>query len=175
MEIKKEKLEEIITKILEELKEKAKSETYYIVFSSPWSNLYYLALEELKDLDVNLYALVSEDIESKYLEEIQKSLKWKDIFLFNDKKEISYKEGKTIFLKLSRNNIIDIANLYSKNFETDLVKKLLSEGLEIFYWDKGLEKVTGKEPVAYKKKLLKYYEEIFNFGIYPIEIKGVKR
>ncbi len=175
MEIKKQKLEEMIVRILKELKLKEESETYYIVFSSPWNNLYYLALEELKNLDVNLYALISKDINYEHQKEIQDSLNWRNIFLFDDTSDIDYKDGKTIFLKLSRNNIIDIANMYSKDFETNLVKKMLSEGQDIFYWDKGLEKVTGKEPIAYKNKLLKYYEEVFNFGICPIELKGVKR
>lgn len=175
MEIDNKKLRDIILKVLEEISFESNSVEYYIVFSAPWSNLYHLAIDELKNLNLNLHILVSSEIDEKHREIIKESLIFKEFVVFNDDSEINYEKGKTIFLKLSRNDVIDISNLYAKNFETKLVKKLLAKGLKINYWNKGLEKIVGKEPIPYQRKLLKYYEELFEFGIFPIELKAVKK
>lgn len=175
MKIERERLMDIISKILEELDNEKEKKEYYIVFSSPWNNLYYLALEELENLEIKVNILISCELKTDYQELIKSKVKHKEFILFNDESEIDYKNGKTIFLKLTRNDVIDIVNLYAKNFETRLIKDLLSKGLEINYWDKGLEKITGKEPILYQKKLLKYYYELTEFGIFPIELKAVKK
>lgn len=174
MKINKEKLEEIIKKVLNDFEIKKEEKNVYIVFSYPWSNLYYFALEELKKIDIPLRAVISERISNDYLKEIKEVLSWEEIITFNEETNLNLKNSKVIFLKLSRNNVIDIANMYANNFETNLVKKLIGEGENIYYWDKGLEKITTKETKQYQKKLLKYYEEILEFGIYPIELKAVK-
>lgn len=174
MKINREKLEEIIKKVLEEININKDNNKVFIVFSYPWNNLYYLALEELKKLNFPLNAIISENISENYLKDVETSLIWESIIVFNEETKLKLGDSKVIFLKLSRNNIIDISNMYAKNFETNLIKDLLSEGKNIFYWNKGLEKITGKESNTYQNKLLKYYQEIFEFGIYPIELKAVK-
>lgn len=179
MIIDREKLEKIVTKILQELEmEKTVSQKKYnVVFSYPWVNHYYVALDELREESENLRLYIPKCFNEK-IDEISNILTKSEIITYDPhgfctQGDIIVDSDSTVFLRLTRNNVIDMIELYERDFISHFIKRLFSNGQNVFYWK--LEKLTGKEPTKYKEKVLKYHKEMLEFGVLPIELKVVKK
>ena len=73
-------------------------------------------------------------------------------------------ESITIFPIPCRDLVIKTALCLSEDFETCWVRKCIENGLSI-YMKKESEMFTGKEPAAYRKKILSYYQDAKSYGI----------
>lgn len=70
----------------------------------------------------------------------------------------------SIFPIPCRDLVIKTALCLSEDFEGSWVRKCIENGLRV-YMRKEPEMFTGKEPAAYRKKILAYYQEVKSYGI----------
>ena len=70
----------------------------------------------------------------------------------------------TVFPIASRDLVIQTALCLSGNFEGCWIRKCLENGTQV-YLKKDSPMFTGKEPPAYQKKILAYYQEVKSYGI----------
>ena len=174
--IDRNQLELIVEKILEELMEEKpeEKEDFFIVFPSPWTNIFYLLLEELDACKYNFIALVSDEIEEDKFEEIRDCTSIAKTLRYGKWDGLIKPSSQVFFSSIRRNDLIDIVNLREDSFETGLVKKCLTGGSQVGLWIRGLEKTSGREPAYYKEKLMSYHEEILRFGIKIVDTEVVK-
>lgn len=70
----------------------------------------------------------------------------------------------TIFPIPCRDLVIKTALCLSEDFEGSWVRKCIESGLCV-YMRKETAMFTGKEPAAYRKKILSYYQDVKSYGI----------
>lgn len=174
MYINKKDLERLF-QIISAYKEKEKIEEYNIVFSAPWENKYFLALDCLREFKIKLNAVISEDLEANYKDIITKFLNWNKIIFFKEVNLEDMAEIKTLFLNINRNSLVDIALLREGDFESKLVSKLLQKGTKILLWKCSVERFKKGENSYYRKKLLSYYDEISKMGVDIVDLEVVSQ
>ena len=171
MNISKKELEEIIKLIVKQISEKKKIN---FIFSKPWNNKYYIALDVLKRFKLNANAVISKDLEESYRDIVKNYCDWKDIIDLDEDNIDLISQNDTFFLDIKMKNITNIIMFNEDELESALVMKLFEMGKEVYLWKETVKNVTGKEPENYIKKLLSYYDEILSYGIKIVDIEEVK-
>ena len=171
MNISKKELEEIIKLIAKQIYE---NKNINFIFSKPWNNKYYIALDSLKKLNLNANAVISRELDEGHKLTIKNACCWKKVIDFDENKLDLISKNDTFFLDIKMKNIVNITMLNEDELESALVMKLFENGKNIYLWKETVKTVTGKEPEKYIKKLLRYYEEILSYGINIVDIEEVR-
>ena len=161
-------LKSIVEKVLAQLEAEKKlrenSSSIYIVINSKWDNKYYLLIDELKALteeSINILFFDDEDCECvNRFREVYNSEKFYKALTAEIKAE-----DKVIFPVVSRDEVIQTVNCYSNTNTTKLIRKSFEAGANVYFLKYGIEKLSGREPEGYKKKILNYYKELLELGI----------
>ena len=74
----------------------------------------------------------------------------------------------TVYPCATRDLVIKTALCLSDDFESNWIRQCIERGLPV-YLKKETEMFTGKEPAAYRKKILSYYQDVKSYGIQLIE------
>lgn len=74
----------------------------------------------------------------------------------------------TIFPIPCRDRVIKTALCLSEDFEGSWIRQCIEGGLRV-YMKKEAPMFTGKEPAAYRKKILSYYQDVKSYGICFVE------
>ena len=74
----------------------------------------------------------------------------------------------TIFPIPCRDRVIKTALCLSEDFEGGWIRRCIEGGLRV-YMKKENPMFTGKEPAAYRKKILSYYQDVKSYGICFVE------
>lgn len=74
----------------------------------------------------------------------------------------------TIFPIPCRDRVIKTALCLSEDFESGWIRRCIEGGLRV-YMKKENPMFTGKEPAAYRKKILSYYQDVKSYGICFVE------
>lgn len=77
-------------------------------------------------------------------------------------------ESITVFPIPCRDLMIKTALCLSEGFEGSWIRKCLENGLRV-YMKREDNMFTGKEPAAYRKKILSYYQDVKSYGICFVE------
>ncbi len=81
----------------------------------------------------------------------------------------------TVFPIPCRDLVIKTALCLSMDFETAWIRKCIENGLPV-YLKKEASMFTGKEPAAYRKKVLSYYQDVKSYGIaFLDELGGLRK
>lgn len=180
MSVNEKNFNEILMKIIKQVlieQEKLSSEkeilkqekNMYIAMNEKWDNKYYLFFEELEKLEFkNIKILILGEEDSEIKDKLKKLNICYEILKLEDF-EVKTDEDFVVFPVISRSDIIDIASCTDKTHTTKLVKICFEKGVKIYFMKYGIEKLTGKEPEKYKKKILAYYKEILEFDIEMID------
>ena len=171
MDISKKELEEIIKLVAKQISE---NKNINFIFSKPWNNKYYIALDSLKKLSINANAVISRELDESHKLTIKNSYNWKEIIDFDENKLDLISKNDAFFLDIKMKNIINIIMFNEDELESALAMKLFGNGKNIYLWKETVKTATGKEPEKYIKKLLSYYEEILSYGINIVDIEEVK-
>ncbi len=77
-------------------------------------------------------------------------------------------ESVTIFPIPCRDLVLKTALCLSEDFEGAWIRKCLENGLRVYMKREDIM-FTGKEPMAYRKKILSYYQDVKSYGICFLE------
>lgn len=172
MDISRKELEEIVRLLVKQI---SKNKKINFIFSKPWNNKYYIALDIIKSLKVKSVAVISRDLSEHHKKIVSNFLKWDEIIDFDSGKLDLISENDTFFLDIKFKNIVNIILFSEDEYESELVMKLFENGKNIYLWKETIKKITGKEPEKYIKKLLEYYDEILSYGIKIVDIEEVNK
>ncbi|WP_300277336.1 hypothetical protein [Peptacetobacter sp.] len=180
MSVDEKNFNEVLRKIIKQVlieQEKISSEknllkkenSIYIAIDEKWDNKYYLFFEELKKLNPQNIEILFLGEKDNEIKEKFKELNICYKILKIDEFKINTNEDIVIFPVISRKDIIDIASCTDKTPVTKVVRVCFESGVKIYFMKYGIEKLTGKEPDKYKKKVLAYYKEVLEFNIEMID------
>ncbi|MBU5669773.1 hypothetical protein KQI68_07985 [Peptoniphilus sp. MSJ-1] len=172
MNISKEEFEEIIKLAILQI---SKNKRINFIFSKPWNNKYYFALDIIKNLKINANCIISNELSDYHKNIISNYLIWNEVINLNDDNLDLISENDTFFLDIKLKNIINVILFDEEEYESRLVMKLFEKGNSVYLWKETVKKVTGKEPKNYINKLLGYYDEILSYGVKIVDIEEVNK
>lgn len=172
MNISKDQFEEIIKQVILQISENKKIN---FIFSKPWNNKYYVALDIIKNSKISSVCVISNELSDDHKKIISNYLNWDEVINLEDEKLDLISENDTFFLDIKLKNIINVILFNEEECESKLIMKLFEKGKAVYLWKETIKKVTGKEPRKYINKLLGYYDEILSYGIKIIDIEEVNK
>lgn len=172
MNINREEFEEILKKIILQMSNKKRIN---FIFSNPWDNRYFVALDAIKTLNINKSCVISKKLSDCYINKISNYLKWDEIIYLDCEKLDQIAENDAFFLNIKLKNIVNVILFNEDELESKLVMKLFENGKDVYLWKETVEKVTGREPKRYIDKLLGYYDEILSYGVKIVDIEEVNK
>lgn len=172
MNINKNDFEEILKKVILQMSRKKRIN---FIFSKPWDNKYFVALDIIKNLDVNKGCVISKELNDYYKIRITKYLNWDEVIYLDSETLNQISQNDAFFLDIKLKNIVNIILFNEDELESKLAMKLFENGKNVYLWKETVKKVTGKEPKKYVDKLLGYYDEILSYGVKIIDIEEVNK
>lgn len=145
----------------------------YVIFGRKWSNLHYVMFDELKQLkEYDRIAVVPEKWKNgKEIESVMTFSDWEKIVTqeeaFTELPEKS--QFVSVFPKADRELITKTALGIDDIFAAKWIRKAMEKGQRIAILKGGLDRFTGKEPMAYKKTVLEYHRTLLEYEIELLE------
>ncbi|MDO5293659.1 MAG: hypothetical protein Q4F05_13035 [bacterium] len=179
MEASKEELSRFIAKIIElydQEKEKEKQRIpMYILFSGEWDERYASFFQQIKES--SSYQLIG--ILSREQAEKEKILKvamkeCEKIVMREEALERRLYSQTTVFPVLHRDILAKAALCIPDTFEVIWMQKAMESGGKLVVMANGLDPFTGKEPSAYRERVLSYIKTLLEFDI-EIKVDGEER
>lgn len=174
-------LKHIIEEILKSLERKqalpqAKPKpVLYVLFPEKWDNKCYVLIDMLQEnTEYDYDAIIYDDMSSEDIRKIVESSCFKNIHKISHIIEHSIEMEYLLIAKMPRNNVIRLAQCLCYDELDTLIKRQFENGMQIFLFSKGIEKLSGKEPETYSQKVLQYYKEMFEYGITLFDAQGGK-
>lgn len=170
MNINREELEELLKKLILQMLNKKRIN---FIFSNPWDNRYFVALDLIKRLNINKGCVISKELSDYYKDRISNYLKWDDLTFLDFENLDQIAENDAFFLDIKLKNIVNVILFNEDELESKLIMKLFENGKDVYLWKETVKRVTGKEPKKYIDKLLGYYDEILSYGVEIVDIEEV--
>ncbi len=174
MEIDEKTLKELVNRVIELFQSESSRQNIivpkkklYVIFTEEFNEKYSTFFESLdKQSKYEAYAIVPEEIYTESLINTLKQFKFCKEVISRDKISLNnLDEYLTVFPIISKTIIAKTALCIGDTFETNWIFNSMEKGQKIILLQSGLEKFSGKEPVAYRKKILDYYRTLLEFDI----------
>lgn len=168
-------IEEIIKSLKNEqvLPQDESKPVLYVLFPQTWDNKCYVLLDMLQENSEYEYdAVIYDDMSSEDIRKIVESSCFKNIHKISHIIENCVEMEYLLIVKMPRNNVIHLAQCLCYDELDILIKRQFENGMQIFLFSKGIEKLSGKEPEKYSQRVLQYYKEMFEYGIKLFDAQG---
>ncbi len=174
MNISREDLRKLIKEIVLQLEQdKAKEQfkdnkkqTMAIVFPRKWDKKYYRLLAFInRQNSVHLVAVVSDEIDDKYLQLLEMEGVFDEFITLSEYEKNTCVADMVLFAVFPRNNCIRLCLGLTEDKIDLIVKRQWEKGKQISIFKGGLDELTGLEPAHYRSKIEKYYKELESYGI----------
>ena len=174
MEIDEKTLKELVNRVIELFQSESSRQNIivpkkklYVIFTEEFNEKYSIFFEGLnRQTEYEAYAIVPEEMYTDSLLNTLKQFKFCKEVISSEKVNLDeLTEYLTVFPTISKTTIAKTALCIGDTFETNWIFKSMENGQRIILLQSGLEKFSGKEPVAYRKKILNYYRTLLEFDI----------
>lgn len=178
MEITEKRLRELIINAIKLFQSESSKSTLsipkkrlYVILTEGLNHKYISFFDNLnKQEEYEAYVIVSPYEDKKALED--KFREFHSIKAVVNINEINLQELSryiTIFPMISRNTVVKTALCLDDDLYTKWIFKSMEKGERIVILKSGLDRFTGKEPVAYRQKILGYYRTLLEYDIEIID------
>ena len=174
MNISEEQLKELVLRVLSDLEAEKRAEcmkdskqTLYMLCVSPWSERYMEFLKKMEGSDAyDIVPVIPPSWKNMgYEARLRQSVSFGKILYRSGEMPDNLDRAVTLLPVVPRDVLVKTALCISDTYETSWIAECMKQGSRVVLLLTGLEKFSGNEKPAYRKRIMEYYRQVLEFGV----------